>query len=393
MEEKSRSPKSSHMCSTDDVDCVKFCSDLIRFKTITPNDDGIAEYICDFLKNCGFRTKILEFQSENGPVKNIFARFGNSDEKILGFLGHADVVPPGDGWDGDPFQPIEKNGKLYGRGVCDMKSGLAAFCCAVRKFIQKSAGSSFNGSIEIFITGDEEIGTRSGTQSLLQWVSEHEKMPHDCLIGEPSSRKKLGDRAYPGHRGSLNVKATAHGVQGHVASTIGDENSLTKLCAYIMRMKNYPWGAGNGKFPHTNLEPTLLYTNNYAVNVVPDLSYANMNVRFGDDYSFEQLFDIFQRNNNDNLELEFNCSGEAYYCDSKILQKILADSIEDVVGITPEFSGAGGISDGRFMITHCNIIEFGIVDTTMHQKNENIAVDDLRNLEAIYLKFLSKYFS
>lgn len=368
------------------TDVVSFCSDLIKFQSISPNDAGILDYLSNFLRNIGFEVKILTFSSSNGSntVSNLFAKYGKSNRRILGFLGHVDVVPAGTGW--NAFSAIQRDGLLIGRGVADMKGGVAAFCCAVEEYVK----NSFDGTIEIFLTCDEEIGSFEGTRSLLQWAQEQNLMPHDCLIGEPSSDKVVGDRIYLGHRGSMNVSVKSHGKQGHVA--YDSVNSLTHLCKYITRIANYNWRYIDKRFPKTKVEPTLLFTNNYAVNIVPDESSANINIRYGADYTANELKQIFiDAIEDSDIELEFRISGDAYYCESN-LQHTLSDAITSTVGIVPELSAAGGISDGRYMIDHCNIVEFGLPDSTIHQKNEHVKIADLYNLEKIYAEFLQRYF-
>jgi succinyl-diaminopimelate desuccinylase len=375
------------------MNVISLCTDLIRCKSITPNDDGALEYIAKFLSSSGFNTEILVFQSQDGGnvVKNLFAKHGNSNEKILGFVGHSDVVPAGDDWDSDPFSAISRDGFLIGRGVADMKGGIAAFCCAASKFVKQS----FDGTIEFFITGDEEIGSFEGIRSLIKWAEENNIIPHDCLIGEPSSETQLGDRIYLGHRGSLNVTVKSHGKQGHSAYPSNYKNSLTDLCRYIAKISSYPWIYKDKRFPRTNAEATLLFTDNCAVNVVPERSAANLNVRFGADYTAEKLEVVFRQEaaDFDGLSFDFLSSGEAYYCDDSRLKSLMSSSIGEVLGVNPSFSAAGGTSDGRYLANHCNVIEFGLPDSTIHQKNEKVKVEDLKNLEKIYLSFLKKYFA
>ncbi|MDR0581117.1 MAG: succinyl-diaminopimelate desuccinylase [Holosporaceae bacterium] len=373
------------------MDVISFCSDLIRCKSVTPQDDGALNLISNFLSAVGFETRILTFQSDDGRnvVKNLFAEYRNAGDKILGFIGHSDVVPAGEDWEVDPFAAIQKYGYLIGRGVADMKGGIAAFCCAAAQFVRQS----FDGTIEIFITGDEEVGSSEGMQSLLKWATESNRIPQYCLIGEPSSDAQLGDRIYLGHRGSLNVEVKSFGKQGHSAYPGGYKNSLAALCKYIAKISDYPWKHEDKRFPKTNLEVTMLFTNNYAANVIPDLSTANLNIRFGADYTVEELKTILEQEAKSfDSAFAFQPSGEAYYCNDEFLKNTLSGAITDIVGINPYFSAAGGTSDGRFMIRHCNIIEFGLPDATIHQKNEKVKLEDLKNLEKIYLLFLKKYF-
>jgi succinyl-diaminopimelate desuccinylase len=271
-----------------------------------------------------------------------------------------------------------------------MKGGIAAFCCAVAEFIR----SPFDGIIEFFITGDEEVGSPEGIRSLIKWAVDNRCIPQACIIGEPSSNIHLGDRVYLGHRGSINVVVKSQGKQGHSAYSENYINSLANLCKYIAKMSDYDWEYENKKFPRSNLEVTMLFTNNYAVNVVPDSSSANLNIRFGDDYTAEKLQAVMKQEalNFPDLSFEFIPSGEAYYCDNESLKAALSSAIEKITGITPDFSAAGGTSDGRFIVNHCDVIEFGVSDATIHQKNEKVKIEDLKNLEKIYLVFIEEYF-
>lgn len=370
---------------------VKFCSDLVRCKSVTPIDDGAIDFILDFLKNLGFETKILEFSEGDRTVRNLFAKFQRGEGANLGFLGHCDVVPAGDGWDSDPFEPVVQDGFLIGRGVADMKGGISAFCCAVSRFIKEK---SFSGSIRVFITGDEEVGSYQGIPSVLDWAKEKGEIPDDCLIGEPSSDKEIGDRVFVGHRGSINVKAKSVGRQLHVAYSKNNTNSLAQVCRYIAIMKDYGWKYEDKRFPKTNLEPTLLFTGNYAENVIPGESSANLNIRFGADYSSDQLKQILtEKAVQFGIDLDFRVSGEAYCCDDERLKDLMSSAIKNATGLTPRFSAEGGTSDGRYMIKYCNVIEFGILDETMHQSNEKVRVSDLKKLEDIYFEFLKLYFN
>lgn len=375
-------------------DVLSLCSKLIKCKSITPKDDGAIDCIAAYLSAAGFDIKVLNFMSSDGKnrIKNLFARYGTSDKKILGFLGHSDVVPAGKMWKVEPFDAVLKDGYLYGRGVCDMKGGIAAFCSAASEFI-KQEGNNFDGSIIILVTGDEEIGSKEGARALINWCKEYGKLPHDCLIGEPSSYEKIGDRVYIGHRGSININVKSKGKQGHIAYQGRYKNSLANLCRYISRMLEYEWKHKDKRFPKTNLEPTMLFTNNYAENVAPDESSANINIRYSSDYDSENLKKICEQEAKEyNVSLSFTVSGDAYCCDDEKLKSLISSAINEVTGENPEFSCAGGTSDGRYMIKYCNIIEFGLQDANIHQKNERAKVDDLLCLSKIYNVFLNRYF-
>lgn len=376
---------------------IQFCSELIKCRSITPDDDGALSCIKNYLLKAGFEAQILTFSSSDGKnsVKNLYAKYGSSNSKVLGFLGHSDVVPAGGDWEVDPFSAIIKDGYLYGRGVCDMKGGIAAFCCAVSEFIKGNNFDKSKNSVVIMITGDEEVGSPQGIRALIDWCKEHETMPKDCLVGEPSSYKKVGDRVYIGHRGSLNVRAKATGKQGHIAYPGGYKNSLSSICRYVVHMMEYEWKYEDRSFPKTNLEPTMLFTNNYAVNVAPNESSVNLNIRYGADYSYKELAKICQKEAEKfRISLEFSSSGDAYRCCNEKLKKTLTKAISDVTegDAIPKFSCAGGISDGRYIAPYCDVIEFGLRDDCIHQKNEKSKVEDLFILSRIYYAFLKHYF-
>lgn len=376
-------------------DVVSLCTELVKCKSVTPADDGALDCIANYLSVIGFETKTLTFTSSGGKnrVKNLYARYGASNDKVLGFLGHSDVVPAGERWKVAPFEGIIENGCLYGRGTCDMKGGIAAFCAAVSEFV-KQKGRNFDGSIVVLITGDEEIGSEQGIKSLIKWCEKYGQLPLDCLIGEPSSHKKIGDRVYIGHRGSINVTVKSIGKQGHIAYQGNYINSLSEICNYIARMLEYEWKHEDKRFPKANLEPTMLFTNNYAVNIAPDESLANINIRYGGDYKSEDLMRICEAEAKEfNVSLEFFPSGEAYCCNDEKLKSLISSAINDVTGEIPEFSCAGGTSDGRHIINCCNVIEFGLQDACIHQKDEKVKIDDLLCLTDIYKTFLIKYFS
>ena len=377
------------------MNVTDFCGNLIRCKSVTPNDAGAIPFIADFLKSCGFETHVLQFKSDDGKnnITNLFARYGSSDKKILGFLGHSDVVPAGENWEEDPFAGIIKDGFLIGRGVADMKGGISAFCCAVEQYLKSDSLKNNDASFMIMITGDEEIGSKEGCRSLLQWCEENKQIPHDCLIGEPSSFAEVGDRIYIGHRGSLNARLKYIGKQGHTAYVGNFDNSLSHICRFVSKISDYDWKHEIKIYPKTNVEPTLLFTNNYAENVAPDVSSVNLNIRFGSDYTAEEIIDIIKTEADKfNISSEFSVSGNAYMCDDPKLKSLLSESIKEITNLTPEFSASGGISDGRYMIKLCNIIEFGLQDALIHQKNEKIKTDDLYTLQKIYLRFIKKYF-
>lgn len=376
----------------DNSRAFEICKDLIEFNTITPGGIEILEYIEHFLSKLGFKVEILTFTSQDkkNVVHNLYAEYG-SGGKNLGFLGHLDVVPPGEGWDFDPFKCTCHDGFIYGRGIADMKGGAGCFLAALEEKI-----SEINGRISVFLTCDEEVGTYEGGQALLDWAQANNKLPDHCLIGEPSSDQKICDRIYIGHRGSINILATAHGVQSHSAyvANSGKNNALEKICAYVHEIMMYRFKHDDLRYPECTISPTLINNSNIAENVVPDWCCVNFNVRFSADYTFESVVQIFKDiAKKYDISIEYKKSGDAYICEDGRLLNTASRSILDALGYSPKYSAGGGTSDGRFMNKYCPVIEFGMPDGTIHKINEHVRLGDCEKLTEVYKRFLEIYFS
>lgn len=195
----------------DDPTIALLC-DLIRCRSITPDDAGCQSILAGRLERLGFECESMRF----GEVDNLWARRGTS-VPVLCFAGHTDVVPPGsdDDWESDPFEPTIRDGCLYGRGTADMKSGLAAMIVALEQFIGQNP--DHQGSLAILVTSDEEGRARDGTLKVIETLSARDEKIDWCILGEPSSQSELGDTARIGRRGSLSGILTVKGMQGHVA--------------------------------------------------------------------------------------------------------------------------------------------------------------------------------
>lgn len=373
---------------------IELCQRLVQCRSVTPRDAGVMQVIVDALQALGFECKLFS----NKEPYNLFASY-NFRPGALGFLGHVDVVPAGVGWDCDPFAGhVSADGELIARGAADMKGAIACYIRASEECIAQNPDIS----LAFYITGDEEVGEYDGTQSLLEWARLNSCLPGACVIGEPSSIKEIGDRVYVGHRGSCNITVRASGQQKHVAyaqnhADGSKDNAIAKLCFFLNELHQYRFEVPVYQgFAATNLETTIITAANYATNVIPEYAEANVNVRFCDRYTFEMLQDIVEeiRANcmfSHDISLKYRCSGEAYICTE--LCDLALRSIFDVQGFEPEFSCAGGISDGRFMVKHCPIIEIGLSDATIHQKNERVPIHHFYHLKEIYKRLITNFFA
>ena len=156
---------------------------------MTPYEGGALGYLQDVLAKAGFSVYRETF-SEPGtaPVENLYARIGSRAPNLM-FAGHTDVVPPGDeaAWHHPPFAGAISEDRLYGRGVVDMKGGVACFVAAALDHLAANSGRPADGSLSLLITGDEEGIAVNGTVKLLQWAAGRGETFDHCILGEPSN--------------------------------------------------------------------------------------------------------------------------------------------------------------------------------------------------------------
>lgn len=375
------------------IDPLKLAQDLIALPSITPFEAGTLDLCQHHLESMGFMCERFVFSQEGTEdVDNLFAKFGNTSPHLC-FLGHLDVVPPGDEtlWTHPPFTPHIANGLLFGRGVADMKGCVASFIASLHSFIKSK---SFNGSISLILTCDEEGPAINGTKKVLDHLIKRGEKFDACLVGEPSCPTFLGESLKIGRRGSLNGKVTFCGKQGHVAYPKLAHNPIPEMIGFLNTLSKIEWDQGTEHFQPTNLEITSIDVNNKAHNVIPAKIEAQFNIRFNTLHNAESLKKHIQALTSDpDDKFQWQASGEAFYTQSEIIAQILQESCHQVLGHRPVYSTTGGTSDARFMHIHCPVIEFGLVNKTIHQIDECASIEDIYHLKEVYHQFLVNYFN
>ena len=268
---------------------LELAKELIKFPSITPRDAGVMRFLEKKLKKIGFKTKILNFKEKNfQPVKNLYARLGSKGPNFC-FAGHLDVVPPGNikDWTVNPFRPSIKKGHLIGRGANDMKGSVAAFISAVSIFLNNN--KSFNGSISLLITGDEEGDAVNGTKKVVDYLKKRNEKINFCLVGEPTNPNKLGEMIKIGRRGSLTGKIEIIGMQGHVAYPQDAKNPAPVMIKILNQIENIKLDKGTKNFQPSNLEIVKMNIKNTADNVIPAVATATFNIRFNNKHSSSSL--------------------------------------------------------------------------------------------------------
>jgi succinyl-diaminopimelate desuccinylase len=322
-----------------------------------------------------------------GPVENLWARHG-TERPLLCFAGHTDVVPTGprEEWATDPFEPVVRDGILYGRGAADMKSGLAAMITATERFIANH--SNHKGTLAFLLTSDEEGPSVDGTRRVMEVLEARNEKIDYCVVGEPSSTEALGDVIKIGRRGSLSGKLTVHGVQGHVAYPHLADNPVHAVAPALAELAARTWDKGNEFFQPTTFQISNISAGTGAPNVIPGELKLRFNIRFSTEQTVEKLqqtiTEIFNRHKV-NYTLEWFVSGLPFFTPPGALSKAVVQAIQEKVKRTPELSTTGGTSDGRFIApTGAQVVELGVLNASIHKVNENVRVDDVVTLSGLY---------
>ncbi|MEC7615132.1 MAG: succinyl-diaminopimelate desuccinylase [Pseudomonadota bacterium] len=384
------------MINIENGDPIILTKALISCRSVTPHNDGAIEQLSHWLSEMGFKCDILNFKEDGtDDVLNLWARIGNEEGPALCFAGHTDVVPEGDEtrWSTDPFAANEIDGKIIGRGATDMKGAIASFVSATKKFLDER--ENFAGSISFIITGDEEGIAINGTKKLLNWMQENSISFDDCIVGEPTNPKRLGEMIKIGRRGSVNGVLTVDGQQGHVAYPHLAKNPIPMLLNILNNLTSDQLDQGNEHFQPSNLEITSVDVGNKATNVIPQSASARFNIRYNDNFNSETIEDEINRrleNFKNNFSLKLEHSGDSFLTKPGKLVNDLSEIIFNKTGINPDLSTSGGTSDARFIKSYGNVVEFGLISETMHQIDESVAVKDINDLSEIYYEVLKKYF-
>ncbi|MDQ0250228.1 succinyl-diaminopimelate desuccinylase [Sphingomonas kyeonggiensis] len=369
-------------------DVIELTKALIAAESVTPARGSVFDVLEAALLPLGFRVeRFIEGEAPEGPVENLLAVRGTSGRHFA-FAGHLDVVPPGQGWTSDAFQPEVRGDLLYGRGAVDMKGAIAAFAAA--------AARVESGVTTLIITGDEEGPATYGTPRLIERMAERGLLPDLCLVGEPTSQHRLGDMIKIGRRGSTVIDITVPGRQGHVAYPHLADNPVPRLVRALAEIDAIVLDEGNAWFQPSNIEIIDLTVGNPATNVIPGEARARISIRFNDQQYGPDLIarieEIVQRHAPLGI-VKGRVYGEAFLTEPGELSTLISGAIRDRLGVETELSTTGGTSDARFLSKLCPVVEFGLLNATMHKLDEAVALADLEALTDVYAEILKRAFA
>lgn len=378
------------------MDLITLAQAMIRCPSVTPADAGALDILEAALAKLGFRCHRLKFSAPGtADVDNLYARFGVEAPNFC-FAGHTDVVPPGERshWSVDPFAGIVSDGYLIGRGAADMKGAIAAFVTATERLLE-NFGRSFSGSISLLITGDEEGPAVNGTTKVLDWMKERGEIIDACIVGEPTNPTYLGEMVKIGRRGSLTGRLKVYGAQGHIAYPHLADNPIPRLIKAVTAITASRLDDGNDQFQPSNLEVTTIDVGNSATNVIPAEAKATFNIRYNTIQTGARLEawlrEVIAKEAGAHA-LDIEHGAQPFLTPQGHLSEVVSVSIQDVLGLNPEFSTTGGTSDARFIQAYCPVVEFGLVGQTMHKIDECVRVQDLMQLSDIYFAILKRWF-
>lgn len=362
------------------MDVIELFKYMIAQKSETPDDGGLLDFIENYLPD--FTAVRVDVED----VKNLFIykKFGEGEH--LCFAGHVDVVPAGKGWDTDPYEAVEKDGFIYGRGTQDMKSGVAAFTQAVKET------ENFNGTLSLLLTSDEEGDAINGTVKVLEYLKENSMLPDSVVVAEPTCEDNFGDAIKVGRRGSINGYLTLKGKQGHAAYPEKAINPIHNISKVLENMAGVNIDNGDEFFSPSKFVVTDIRAGMQVTNVTPSHLEMMFNVR-NTTLTTQKEVTEFVAKHMQGLDYELRLTQGSYPfitdTDTKLVRNI-DKAIESVTGIKPKHSTAGGTSDARFISPlGVNVIEFGVKNDTIHSTNERTTVKEVEDLHKVFRKLVS----
>ncbi len=366
---------------------------LVSRRSVSPADGGCQELLIARLQVLGFSVERMRF----GEVDNFWAVRRAGVGPLFCFAGHTDVVPPGplEKWRSDPFQPVVRDGLLYGRGTADMKSGLAAMLTAAEEFVGHHP--RYAGTLAFLVTSDEEGPSVDGTRRVVEALLARGERIDYCLIGEPSSQERFGDTIRIGRRGSLSGRLTVHGIQGHVAYPERADNPIHGLAPALAELVSRSWDQGSEHFQPTTFQFSDISAGAGAPNMIPGELQAQFNLRWCPAQSLDSLkktitgiLDLHRVR----YTLEWFEAGLPFYTRPGALSDAAVSVVQEVTGRRPSLSTGGGTSDGRFIApTGAQVIELGVVNQSIHMIDEYCPIEDIDQLKRCYAGILSRLFA
>ena len=363
---------------------IELFQKLLRFKSITPNDAGAFDFISEYL---GDDWQCIKLDINDVKNRFYYKKFNENNEHLC-FAGHIDVVPAGEGWDVDPFEANIINGVITARGTQDMKSGVASFLYACKH------AKSFDGTLSILMTSDEEGEAIDGTVKVLEHLKSINFLPSCAIVAEPTCETIFGDAIKVGRRGSINGYLELQGKQGHAAYPEKTINPIHQISQVLENIAGHNLDNGDNYFSPSQLIITDIRAGMQVTNVTPNKLNMMFNVRNSTVTTQKEIKEFINKYFNQfDYTLKLTQGSYPFMTDAntKIVQK-MRKSIKNILNITTKNSTAGGTSDARFFGQYkIDTIEFGVINDTIHSVGEKTTVKEVEDLTKVFIDIINNY--
>lgn len=380
------------------LDALRLTEALLACPSVTPAEAGSITLLQQRLAAAGFACERLDAGEGDARVANLWAvHDAGVPGPMLVLAGHVDVVPPGprERWTSDPFVPTHRDGRLYGRGACDMKTAVACMTVAAEAFV--AAEPRHAGSVALLFTSNEEGSSDDGSAHAVEVLRTRGLRPMAALVGEPTSVDRVGDMVKNGRRGTLSARVVVRGIQGHVAYPQFARNPIHQVAPAIAELSSTHWDAGNEHFLPTTFQVSNIHGGTGVGNVIPGEVVIDCNFRFSTESTAESLrarLEALLQRHGLEYGIEWALGGEPFLTRPDSLHRALTAAIEAEFGITPVLSTTGGTSDGRYLATLCEqVMEFGVRNASAHKVDEWVDVDAIEPLARVYRRTLQALLS
>ncbi|MBP6893248.1 MAG: succinyl-diaminopimelate desuccinylase [Gammaproteobacteria bacterium] len=378
---------------------LQLAEELIACPSVTPEDAQCQQILGERLAPLGFTLETIASGPDDFRVTNLWAVRGAPTAPTLVFAGHTDVVPTGplEQWTSPPFTPTHRDGKLYGRGACDMKSSLAAFVVAIEEFLAAHPDPTLR--LALLLTSDEEGPGVDGTVVVCNQLAARGERLDYCIVGEPTSVSRCGDMIKNGRRGTMSGKLTVHGVQGHIAYPHLAKNPVHAFAPALAELVAINAAGGWDPKPNPYFQPTSWQISNIhagtgASNVIPGHAVIDFNFRFSTEVTAEALQQRVQSvldAHGVGYDLKWTIGGLPFLTTPGALVEAVQAAIRDEAGIETELSTSGGTSDARFIAKVCaQVVELGPVNASIHKIDEHIEVAAIETLKNMYRRTIER---
>ena len=370
---------------------------LIAFDTTSRNSNlELIHDVRDYLSDLGIEAELVH--DEDGGKANLYATLGPRDRGGIALSGHTDVVPiDGQDWDSDPWTVAQKDGKLYGRGTCDMKSFIAIALAQLPRFVERELTTP----IHLCFSYDEEVGC-IGVRRLLDQLRPLKVKPRLCIIGEPTDMKVIN-----AHKGKFSMRCRLRGFESHSSLAPTGVNAIDYAAKLVVRLAEMAKRKENGgpfdsqfDVPHTTVH-TGVIEGGTALNIVPRDCYFDFEFRNLPAEDPEELFEELRAYAKEELEPEMLGKRPGTGITFEPLSRFPAldtPADHEVVQLAKALTGANDTAKVAFGTEAGLFSESGIPAVVCgpgsieqaHKPNEFVALEQIDLCEAFFDRLLDR---